>query len=340
MMLIVSSAAAVVGALAYSGYPTFSIHTVVRDETVTIFTSNMPADTTFTVRMGAYGTLGVGGTVVASTYSGSGGAFTATYTIPAGLKGAERIAIRMDSTAGGFFAYNWFWNNTAPGGGSPAPTAIPGYSGYPVFSITGVEKGVSVTISGSNFPPGDTFAVTMNTYGTLGIGGTSVTTVNTGAGGALFGTFNIPAALASLDRIAIRLQSPTTGYYAYNWFWNNTFPATPAPTVVPGPIPTPGPSYSGYPTFYIQSVVKDNTVTIVTNNLPSGDTFTVRMGAYGTLGIGGTAVASTASGTGGVQTLTYTIPDGLKGTSRIAIRMDSPTSGYYAYNWFWNNTSP
>ena len=87
---------------------------VVRDSTVTIQTNNLPAGLDFTVRMGAYGTLGVGGTMVATTNSGTGGAFQATYTIPAILVGSQRIAIRMQSTTGGFFAYNWFWNNTTP----------------------------------------------------------------------------------------------------------------------------------------------------------------------------------------------------------------------------------
>ena len=93
--------------------PTFSIVSVETDSTVTIKTHNFPADTTFTVRMGEYGTRAIGGTVVDSTDSGSGGSFKATYDIPDELKGEARIAIRMDAP-NGYFAYNWFWNNTTP----------------------------------------------------------------------------------------------------------------------------------------------------------------------------------------------------------------------------------
>ena len=50
--------------------PTFSIVSVVADTSVTIKTYNFPADQTFTVRMGAYGTLGVGGIIVTTTDSG------------------------------------------------------------------------------------------------------------------------------------------------------------------------------------------------------------------------------------------------------------------------------
>ena len=63
--------------------------------------------------MGKYGTAGVGGTQVTTTDSGSGGTMDITYLIPAGLKGLDRIAIRMESSAG-YYAYNWFWNNDAP----------------------------------------------------------------------------------------------------------------------------------------------------------------------------------------------------------------------------------
>jgi hypothetical protein len=86
---------------------------VVRDGKVTISAKNFPADQTFTVRMGAYGTKGVNGVVVGTKETGSGGSFEATFDIPESLKGSQRIAIRMDSPQG-FYAYNWFWNNTYP----------------------------------------------------------------------------------------------------------------------------------------------------------------------------------------------------------------------------------
>jgi hypothetical protein len=93
------------------------------------------------------------------------------------------------------------------------------------------------------------------------------------------------------------------------------------------------------PTFSITAVDKDVKVEVKTYNLPAGKTFTVRMGPYGSLGIGGTSVGSTDTGTGGSLSATYDIPDGLKGSQKIAIRLDGP-SGYYAYNWFWNNNAP
>jgi len=85
----------------------------VKDTSVTIQTANFPPSQDFVVTMGPIGSLGVGGIVVASTNSGAGGAFTATYNIPAQLAGTAQIAIRLQS-ASGYYAFNWFWNFTAP----------------------------------------------------------------------------------------------------------------------------------------------------------------------------------------------------------------------------------
>ena len=64
--------------------------------------------------MGKYGTKGLGGINVGSTNSGTGGSLSATYNIPASLAGETQIAIRLQSSTSGYFAYNWFWNNNAP----------------------------------------------------------------------------------------------------------------------------------------------------------------------------------------------------------------------------------
>ena len=63
----------------------------------------------------------------------------------------------------------------------------------------------------------------MGPMGTRGVGGYYVTTVDAGSGGTATFTFDIPSQLAGSYQIAIRLQSKLgTGYYAYNWFYNNT----------------------------------------------------------------------------------------------------------------------
>ena len=94
-----------------AGTPYFLIQAVSRDNTVTIKGYNYPKNTKFDVYMGPYGTKGVGGYYVTSFNSGSGGNIAKTVPIPPELYGSGRIAIRTQD--GPFYAYNWFWNNTA-----------------------------------------------------------------------------------------------------------------------------------------------------------------------------------------------------------------------------------
>ena len=196
--------------------PTFSIKSVVKGEDVTITTYNFPKNMEFTVLMGKMWTRGINGIEVATLNSGEGGSFEATFDIPAELANEERIAIRLEGT-GGYYAYNWFWNNTAS---TPPAEPVDGYSGYPYFFITAVEKDTTVSIKAYNLPKDTDFTVLMGKMWTMGINGIEVNTLNSGEGGTLEATFAIPAELAGEQRIAIRLQGEV--YYAYNWFWNNT----------------------------------------------------------------------------------------------------------------------
>ena len=312
---------------AMAGITTFSVTSVVTDVSVTIKTYNFPAGDTFKVRMGIYGTLGIGGILVDTQASGAGGTFNATYNIPAALLGSTRIAIRLDSASSGYYAYNWFWNDVP----SPPPV-IPSPMVIPTFSITNVNEDVDVTIQTSNFPAGDNFEVRIGPYGTQGIGGILVDTQASDAGGGFSATYAIPSALAGATRLAIRLKSPSSGYYAYNWFWNNTGGGGSGGTGYP----TPG----VIPTFAITAVAQDNQVTIQGVNFTKSDIYTVRMGAYGTLAIGGVVVDSYATDGTGSFTATFSIPMNLIGSTKIAIRLDSDTSAYYSYNWFWNNNAP
>ncbi|HAD06161.1 MAG TPA: hypothetical protein DCE76_03285 [Anaerolineaceae bacterium] len=316
-------------AQAYSGYPTFDISEVKKDQSVTIQIKNLPPNQTFTVRMNKIGTKGVGGEVVGTFNSESGGSKKLTFDIPASLKGLKLIAIRIESPQG-YFAYNWFTNDPA---GADTGTPSKPYSGIPTVDIVSVTKDNEVKVRTNNFPAGKTFTVRMGEYGTKGVNGTVVGSLDSGSGGKLEATFKIPDGLKGKDRIAIRLEA-SGGYFAYNWFYNSTGTGTTPP---PGTTPTPG--YSGIPTFSIKAVVRDGKVTISAKNFPADQTFTVRMGAYGTKGVNGVVVGTKETGSGGSFEATFDIPESLKGSQRIAIRMDSP-QGFYAYNWFWNNTYP
>jgi hypothetical protein len=334
LVLSLSTPLTVIAAPLAKTIPTFTTISVFPGTSVTIRTYNFPAHDSFDVLMGPMGTRGVNGIKVATIGSGTGGSFTATFSIPNALKGSYQIALRLQSNTGsGYFAYNWFYNNSSAGpGGLPGPGGL--YTGIPTIWIAGVVRDQTVTITTYNFPSNDSFDVLMNYMGTRGKNGIFIGTVSSNGGGTLTYTFNIPAILRGLYQIAIRLQSNTgSGYFAYNWFYNNTTGSTGGGGTLP-------PGYVGFPTFSVVSVLRDTTVTIQTYNLPPDDQFKVLMGPIGTRGIHGYYVTTINSGVGGVQTLTFNIPPQLAGSHRIAIRLQSVTgSGYYAYNWFYNNTT-
>jgi hypothetical protein len=246
ILLLVSLVGIATASPAQAAIPTFTITNVIPDQQVTIQTQNFPPNQTFRVLMGKIGTLGVNGIEVDKTFSGSGGSFSATYSIPPDFAGQSRIAIRLQSSEG-FFSYNWFANSaptstaTSSNEGAavtatPAPTSTPSASpsptaqataipvtggGFPTMQIVSVVQDTSVTIQAANLPAGMTFNVTLGAFGTAGVGGTSVGQTDSGSGGSLQATYNIPAEFHGKDRIAIRMQS-TQGFFAFNWFWNTS----------------------------------------------------------------------------------------------------------------------
>lgn len=209
--------------------PTFSIKSVDGGKTVTILAKDFPKGVEFTALMGKMWTRGINGIESGKITSSDTGAFEATFNIPAELANEKQIAIRLQAKTGGWYAFNWFWNSTATAptqaptqSPTQAPTQAPPAVKYPSFSIVAVEKDNTVSIEGKNFPASTEFIVRMGKMWTLGINGIEAGTLNTGAGGDVNGTFNIPAALAGLSQISIRLEAKTGGWYAYNWFWNST----------------------------------------------------------------------------------------------------------------------
>ena len=202
--------------------PSFDITRVVADKSITIKTANFPAGYTFNVLWGPTGNQGKDGIKSGTLASGKGGALTATLDIPAQVQGMSRIAVRLESTTGGYFSYNWF-NNVSRDSGS-VPTTTPSPAKVATFNIQSVVKDSKVTIKTANFPAGKTFNVKMGAMGTRGVNGTSAGTVESGSGGELTYTINIPSQVQGMSRIAIRLESTTGGYFSYNWFYNNTTP--------------------------------------------------------------------------------------------------------------------
>lgn len=215
-------------------------------------------------------------------------------------------------------------------------------STYPTFVIKAVDRNDLVTIQTDNLRLNDTYVVTMGLMGTRGVNGIHVATFSTTDSGRVTKTFSIPSALKGNHQISIRLKSPTTGYYAYNWFYNSDANLSLIGTPEPAPDDTiPSTGYSGYPYFYISAVDEATSVSINEYNFPPNKTWNVRMNWYSTRGVAGAIVETvTTDASGALSDTTYAIPDFLENSYKIAIRLESTTGGWYAYNWFYNNDAP
>jgi hypothetical protein len=311
--------------------PTISIVGVTQDAKVTIQTHNYPANRDFDVRMGKVGTRGIGGILVGTFNSGTGGSHKFTFDIPPALHSSYTIAIRLDSKTGGFYSYNWFYNTSF--GSHKDGTVVDGGKDIPVIMVVTVKKDTLVTIEGSSFPTDETFDVLMGTYSTQGVGGVKVGTLTAESDGTILESFDIPTSLKSESRIAIRVESSTSDKVSHTWFLNETGAAGGAGT---SPL---SPGYTGIPTISILSVDQDESVTLQTHNFPANQDFKVLMGKMGTRGVGGVHVSTLSSGAGGSFTDTFEIPKELQGDYQIAIRLQTADGVFYAYNWFYNNTT-
>lgn len=318
--------------------PIITVSSVKKDAFITLQGSRFPTDESFNVLMGKFGTQAIGGTKVGTVTPKADGTFNANFNIPETLKSELRIALRVESTKSDLVLNTSFVNDSGAAGGVGTGTATV-YTGIPTISIVSVVAGESVTVRTHNYPANKSFNVLMGQIGTRGIGGTQVTTISSGAGGSFVETFDIPSGLKDNYQIAIRLQTADGIFYSYNWFFNRTATAQPIPQPTPQPGTQPA-TPTNIPTFTITGVVRGETVTIKTTNFPANYNFRVLMGKMGTRGVDGIHVTTINSGTGGSFTGTYNVPEALTDQNQIAIRLESTAGGYFAYNWFYNNTYP
>lgn len=313
--------------------PTISIQGVTENDKVTVQTYNFPANKDFQVQMGLFGTKGVNGILVGTVDSAGGGSLKFTFPIPTALVSENMIAIRLESTTGGYYAYNWFYNNTF--GSHTGGTPIGDVSTSANITAASVKAEEYVVMKATGFPVNEDIRVLMGEYGTQGVNGIVVDTVNSSSDGDFVKIFNIPESLKTETKIAIRFESEDSDLVLYTWFKNQTGASGGAgePTgVYPG-------VYTGIPTFSILSVNEDENVTVQTHNFPADKDFKVLMGAMGTRGIGGIHVTTINSADSGSFNATFDIPDALKGKYQIAIRLQTSDGYFYAYNWFYNNTT-
>jgi hypothetical protein len=209
----------------------FSITNVQQNSSVTVRTYNFPSNVLFKAKMGRSSGGGYEWIDLPDVDSGNGGSFEVVFTIPAEFHGTNQLVLRMiQNKKNGKSFHHDQWFSNVPGGSGTGGRGVnyyPYYNNYyyhgtiPTIWIQSVVRNSSVTIRTANFPPNLDFQVLMGPMGTRGHG-YHVTTFNSGAGGAMTLTFSIPPQLYGSHQISIRTQNQWSGYFSYNWFYNNT----------------------------------------------------------------------------------------------------------------------
>ncbi|TAK14192.1 MAG: hypothetical protein EPO32_02410 [Anaerolineae bacterium] len=272
--------------------------------------------------------------------------FRLTFPMPTGLWDEDEIMIRMINTHNGnsgttAVTIEKDWKVITPHGQYTttyfdlAAQSKEPKTGAPSTKVLNVVKDTEVTLQLFNMAPEKEFLVTMGPIGTQGIGGFVVGTQTTGEGGSFIVTYPIPAQLQGEALISIRLQSTSSGHYAYDYFANED-----GYNAVTGGTSTTNPNWvlpaGTYPSFEIVSVVVDSKVSITGVNFTKDDIYTVRLGLYGSEGVGGFIVGTIETGDQSAFSATFDIPESLRGLDMIAIRLESQNADYYAFNFFYN----
>ena len=216
-------------------YWSFSVVDVQQDTNVTITTYNFPSNVLFNVKMGRQSGGGYDWKDLPDLDSGNGGSFNAVINIPAEFAGVNQLVVRLiqQKKNGKVFHEDQWFNNvpTGSGYGGRSYNSNPynyyntgygyGYSCIPTIWIASVNRNSTVTVQTNNFPANTDFQVLMGPMGTHGYG-YYVSTFNSGGGGSMTLTFPIPSQLYGAYQVSIRTQNQWSGYYSYNWFYNNT----------------------------------------------------------------------------------------------------------------------
>ncbi len=107
------------------------------------------------------------------------------------------------------------------------------------IAIVGVDKNRVITVQAQDFPANQTFKIRVGPFVGFFKNFVETGTINSGNGGNFKFNVNLPSEVRDVDKITVRLDSTSTGVYAYNVFTNTTSgsiaaTATPSTTTTPG----------------------------------------------------------------------------------------------------------
>ncbi len=192
----------------------FVVKSVIANVSVTIQSYQMPANRFLKVKIGRNVNGGSDWLNLPDLDTGDGGSFIAEFPIPVKFSGAEQLVLRLieNRTNGKTYSVNQIFTNVSPTPGNTIPS----------IQIRGVVKDSSVTVQLRNFPVNTACDALIGPEETNGKAGYYIGTVAIKDSGPLTATFSIPPGLYGLEKMAIRFEDAKSGFFAYEWFYNNT----------------------------------------------------------------------------------------------------------------------
>lgn len=197
--------------------PDIRIDATVRDQSVKMTVRMGVKNAKVDILMGPAGSKGIQGVNVGTANTGKTGGFQATVNIPASLKGADRLDVRVQvKSSKDALAFRGistgFYNMTS---------GPKGYSSLPSVVITRVVRNERVDVTVHNLPPNKSFNVFLGAYlGHRNYPSIKVGSLSSSVGGTVTASFNIPAALYKAKEIVLVLQNASGGCSVYKKFLN------------------------------------------------------------------------------------------------------------------------
>jgi hypothetical protein len=197
--------------------PKVRITRVVHDSFVNFRVENFPSNVYVEVLIGAHGTHGVDGVKVGTFLTTRSGSLRASVNIPSSFHGANELDLRVQrkgyngTNRTDYYSYASFSNKGS--GGSQNGNLIK-------IQVLSVIKDTSVTFKAINLPPGVLFEVDLFTLTRKFSDAKVIGSFNSGAGGDLVLTFNIPSSFDGRNQIFLFINSHSAGYRGITSFRN------------------------------------------------------------------------------------------------------------------------
>jgi hypothetical protein len=208
-------------ASAAGAQPEVTVIGVVTDSKVQIQAFYLAPKTEYRVRMGAAGSLGIGGPVVANVMTNDDGVIFAWVEILKEMKGKAQVDLRLE---GGGISVVTTFDNTANKSGSPAvvmapvvvpvtgPGVLPVAASVDKIRIDKVQKGGTITAALFGVPRGVEIQIFFTKVGEMAYQGyhTAGIKLSSTSPADVYGTFEIPAPLK--DALWLDFHAEGPGY--------------------------------------------------------------------------------------------------------------------------------